>query len=260
VAKNKGKYNKDKPEPAPQQQLLSMTERAFAYVRPHSTKIAAVAGGVVVALAAFSIYTHFKEKGLAEGTYAYDQAMRVVTRPVDELPQIGRVPEPDETKFKTVAERSEAAAAALAKLEADRGASGPVAQGLLPLATSYYDTGKFDESIQTYLKYLAATSDPGLRAMAEQGLGQAYEAKALAQKEAGPRNAGLDQALFAYAEIDKTERGPFSGLSLYHQGRIQALKGDAAKAAELFKKALDKPLLESIKLDIQSRLPLVETK
>jgi predicted negative regulator of RcsB-dependent stress response len=260
VAKNKGKYHKDKETPEPQQQLLSVTERAFAYVRPHSMKIAAVAGGVVVALAAFSIYSHFKEKSQAEATYAYDQAVRVLTRPVDELPQIGRVPEADETKYKTVAERAEAAAAGLTKLEAERGSTGAAGQALLALAAADYDTGKFDESIQTYLKYLAATSDPGMRAVAEQGLGQTYEAKALAQKEAGPRNAGLDQALFAYAEIDKTERGPFSGLSLYHQGRIQALKGDAAKAAELFKKALDKPLLESIKLDIQSRLPLVETK
>ncbi len=260
MAKNKGKYHKGKPDPQPQQELLSVTERAFAYLRPHATKIAAVAGGVVVALAAYSLYTHFKEKGLAEATYAYDQAMAVMLRPVDELPQIGRIPDTEEPKFKTVAERAEAAAAALKRLEAERGASGPAGQALFALAAADYDLGKFDESIQAYLKYLGETSDPALRAVAEQGLGQAYEAKALAQKDAGARNAGLDQALFAYTEIDKSERGPFSGLSLYHQGRIQSLKGDNAKAAELYKKALDKPLLDTIKLDIQSRLPLVETK
>ncbi|HKA91732.1 MAG TPA: hypothetical protein VKE22_28915 [Haliangiales bacterium] len=260
MAKNKGKYHKGKPDPQPQQELLTVTERAFAYARPHAMKIAALAGGTVIALGAFSIYTHFVEKGQAEATYAYDKAMGVVQRPVDELPQIGRIPETGEQKFKTVAERAEAGAAAITKLEAERGSSGAAGQALFALAASYYDLGKYDESIQAYLKYLGQTSDPALRAVAEQGLGQAYEAKALAQKDATARNAGLEQALFAYTEIDKSERGPFAGLSLYHQGRIQSLKGDNAKAAELFKKALEKPLLDSIKLDIQSRLPLVETK
>lgn len=260
MAKNKGKYHKNKETPEPEVQLLSATERAFAYVRPHSMKIAALGGGVVLVLAAFTIYSHFKEKGEADATYAYDQAMAPLRDTVDEVPQIGRVAEPTPAKYKTVAERAEAAAASLGKLEAERGSSGAAKQALLSLASSYYDLGKYDEAAQTYQKYLGATTDPDLRAVAAQGLGQAYEAKALAQTDATARNAGLDQALAAYAEIDKSERGPFAGLSLYHQGRIQELKGDRAKAADAYKKALTKPILETVKRDIQSRLPLVETK
>jgi len=50
------------------------------------------------------------------------------------------------------------------------------------------------------------------------------------------------------------------GLALYHQARILALKGDAQKAIALYKKAKEKPLIDTLRLDVEQRVSLLEAK
>jgi predicted negative regulator of RcsB-dependent stress response len=259
VVKIKEKKEKEK-APQPQVELVTATERLFMSLKPHLGKITVLVVGAGIALGAYTIYGYFQDKARAERTYALTKAMDILTRPVDEVPDPSRAPDPEAPKFKTLTERSTAALEALQKVIAEKGTAPPATQALLASAASAYDLGKLDDAIQSYQKYLGIVTEPSFRAIAQEGLGEAFEAKALGQTDAGQRNAGLDQALYAYTEIDKAGTGPFAGLSLYHQGRITSLKGDPAKAAELYKKALEKPLLSSLKLDIQTRLALVEKK
>ena len=259
MVKIKEKKEKEK-APLPQVELVSATEKLFMALKPHVGKIAVLVVGAALALGTYTIYGYFQDKGRAEQTYALTKAMDILTRPVDEVPDMSRPPDPEAPKFKTLAERSGAALEALQKVIAEKGTAPPASQALLASAASAYDLGKLDDAIQFYQKYLGIVTEPAFRAVAQEGLGEAYEAKALGQSDAGQRNAGLEQALYAYTEIDKAGTGPFAGLSLYHQARITGLRGDPAKAAELYKKALEKPILSSLKLDIQTRLALVEKK
>src|SRR5262249_9960736 len=96
-----------------------------------------------------------------------------------------------------------------------------------------------------------------LASLANEGLGHALEAKALAQTDAAAKGAGLDAALAAYADIQRDDKLPRYADALYHQGRIKALKGDKPGAIELFKKAAaaspNPPLAE----EVQGRLALL---
>jgi hypothetical protein len=94
--------------------------------------------------------------------------------------------------------------------------------------------------------------------VAREGIGYSLEAKALAQSDAAARNAGLDEALKAYAAIATDDKDAHYATALYHQARLRALKGDKAGAVELYKKVLDKNPGGFLTEEVTGRLALLD--
>ena len=91
------------------------------------------------------------------------------------------------------------------------------------------DQGKWDDAAAAYRDVKQsplAAADPDVRGRAMEGVGFALEGK-------GDRDA----ALKAFAEIESAQVKGFIELSLYHQARLLAKKGEKEKAVELIKKA-----------------------
>ena len=91
-----------------------------------------------------------------------------------------------------------------------------------------------------------------------EGIGYALEAKALAQTDAAARSAGLDEALKAYDDLAHDEKDARYTTVLYHQARLQALKGQKQAAVDLYKKILEKNPGPILTEEVQGRLSLLD--
>ncbi len=97
------------------------------------------------------------------------------------------------------------------------------------------DAGKVDEAILEYKKGSDADGLEGV--LAREGLGIALETKAMAEKDPGARQKGLEEALAAFTKMQPAKDGPRHAYALYHQGRIQQILGKTAEAKALFEQA-----------------------
>jgi tetratricopeptide (TPR) repeat protein len=236
--------------------------RAVNAIRPHATKIALLLGGVLVVVIGLAIWTTWSARKAARATQAFGQLIAATGARVEEAgPQI-ELGDPNnptvslqKPEHKTFAERAQKALELLPTLPLE----GEVAdRAKLVEAGLLYDVGKYDEAVAAYRAFLDAGPMPELAARAREGVGYALEAKALAQTDAAARNAGLDEALAAFAQVAGGEKQPLYAVGLYHQARIKALKGDKAGAMELYKKALEHAPTPDLTEEINNRLALLE--
>src|SRR5258705_11323542 len=103
-----------------------------------------------------------------------------------------------------------------------------------------------------------SSASGALKFVAREGLALSIEAKALAEKDATARNAGLDRALAEYKQLQPDEKGYYHDVAVYHQARVLSLKGDKKGAAALFQEIVDKMPSSSIVGEARERLPLLE--
>jgi len=268
VSKNKGKYHsKVGKDEAPAEQLQSLSSRALQFVRPHALKLGAVVAGVVVILVGFSAYSWWQNRRAAEATKIYVQAMDLLRAEIvaedAPPPDPTRPPEgkdePEKPKFKSARERSEAVLALLDRLDKEHGSTGVAAEGRVVKAGLLYDLGRHDEAIGAYNKFLGASGqDARLRFVAREGLGYALEAKALAQADAKAREAGLDEALRAFQQLQPDDKGYYRDYALFHQARIKATRGDKAGALALYRQILEKFAATPLKGEVETRIALLE--
>jgi hypothetical protein len=95
--------------------------------------------------------------------------------------------------------------------------------------------GQLDEAITEYKKgQVGRTLD---NVLAREGLGIAIETKAEAEKDAGTRQRGLEEALAVFQTMQPDEKGPRRAYALYHQGRILDLLQKKAEAKAALEKA-----------------------
>ena len=194
---------------------------------PHMKKIAIVLVGVAVLLTVVFTVRHFKERGRQQATTKFARVMEIADREIKQ-PGAPDDPKAKEPKFNNAKER---ALAVLAEIEKQ----GTNVAGPAYKASLFMQAGKIDEAIAEYKKGTSAKGLDGV--LAREGLGIAQEEKALAQKDAAARQAGLDEALKTFQSMQPDEKGPRAPYAVYHQGRILAHMQKWAEARAAFEKA-----------------------
>lgn len=131
--------------------------------------------------------------------------------------------------FKTPEQRAGSAIAGYRQVI--QGAPGTAAAILARLGEAgiLLDQDKWDAAAAAYRDVKQsplAAADPDVRGRAMEGVGFALEGK-----------GDTDAAIKAFAEIESAQVKGFIELSLYHQARLLAKKGEKDKAVELIKKA-----------------------
>jgi hypothetical protein len=263
VPKNKGKY-KSQQETAtavePSEAVLSFWDHLAEKLAPYRTKILVAVGLVVVVFIGLAIRSYLGRKQEEKATLGFDAAMTAANaRVLGDIPADLQIPGEDPTalKFKTSQERSTATLAALDKLEADYAGTDVAKKALLVRAGVLYDLGRYDDALAAYRGSLSSASG-ALRYVAREGVALSIEAKALAEKDAAARTAGLDKALAEYKLLQPDEKGYYHDVAVFHQARVLALKGDKDGAVKLYKQIVDTMPSSSVVGEARERLALLE--
>jgi hypothetical protein len=239
VAKNKGKYHgsEDPAASAAPDEFVSFWDHIGERLKPHAAKIATLVGAIALAVIIGIVWGWWTTRREKASSAALEQALKIgEARVVGD----GEPPPPagsTEPTYKSAKERSEAELAALSKIEG-RGGSVPQKVKLVK-AGVLFDLGRYDEAAAAYKTFLGTSAPDVLKLVAREGLGYSLEAKALAEKDAGKRAAGLDAALAEFKQLQPDEKGFYRDEALYHQARILQLKGDKAGATALYKQIAD---------------------
>jgi tetratricopeptide (TPR) repeat protein len=123
-------------------------------------------------------------------------------------------------------------AAAASAYRAVKAGDAPALLARLGLAGVLLDQGKNKEALAEYQAVRTsklAAEDADVKGRSIEGIGMAEEAL-----------GNVDAALKSFRELSNLDNAGFSGLGLYHQGRVLFQKGDRAAAQDLLKKALEK--------------------
>jgi tetratricopeptide (TPR) repeat protein len=244
--KNKGKFGKGKSKIEEEDEFVSTMHKVTGKLAPHAWPIAVGIAILAIILTSYFTYNWWQNKKATKATTQYAQAAAIMQVPVyepledDEPEQLeeGELP----SSYPTTEARAQAALDLLDNLSSGRitGAS------RLLRATALLDVGRTDEAIEQYGKY-ARGAKGGIKSMANERLGYAYEAVAAAAGDDGARKQALEDALEAFRSIQTNDDGPRRDYALYHEGRILAAldKKDEAIAAFEKARAIPTTLLES---------------
>ncbi|MBI4509859.1 MAG: tetratricopeptide repeat protein [Deltaproteobacteria bacterium] len=265
MPKNKGKFHQKEEgqvtSKGPQDELVTLTDRAIKALSPHFKKIAVLAGACALVIAAINIYNSQREKKRVAATRNFGEAMQVLKAPIDPEGAPPVSGKKDETpRFKTPKERGEAALAKISTLRKEHASAQVALQAQLAEAGVLFDLGRYDEAIAAYKRYLEQADSAQLRIVAREGLGLAIEAKALAEKDAKAREAGLSEALKTFEQLQPDENGFYREMALYHQARLKATLGDRAGATALYKQIVDKFPSTWMRAVVTRRMELLEQK
>lgn len=147
--------------------------------------------------------------------------------------------------FKTYDERREAALGKYREVSSKFPSTGAATLARLGEASVLLDKRDADGAAAAYGDVIASPlgkADNEVMGRALEGLGFAYEAKALATP--ADKDKDLDLALQQFKALENTDVAGFKELGMYHQARCYESKGDKAKAVEVLKQLherLDEP-------------------
>jgi hypothetical protein len=208
--------------------LMTVSLRAMEWAQKHRKHIVYAIAGVIAA------------SGIAYGVYFYrshreEQATALVTKGVvaelspirtgDEDPEIAR-----RMKFYgSEAEKQAEALAAFGEARQKFGDTGPGILARLGEAGLFLDRREWDQAIAAYTDVKntsLSAADPSVRIRVLEGLGYAREGKGL-----------VDDARASYVELANVDSKGAKALGLYHQARIDLVKGDKPAAIDKLKTA-----------------------
>jgi tetratricopeptide (TPR) repeat protein len=150
--------------------------------------------------------------------------------------------------FATEKERLDGALAALDASFSGRAPLQP--EAMLVRGGLLLDLDRADEAISVYEKLLSGKLDGGLRFIAREGLGYAYE-----------RKGKLTEAQGVFSKLGGEGGGDFyKDRALYHQARLAELGGNRAEAARIYHEVLEKTPTTSLRDEITNRLAVLELK
>lgn len=258
--KNKGKFGRGKPSDIPEtDEFISGVDRVVRALKPHAIKLAVFLGVIAVIVVSFSVWQWWGQRKASAATRLYAQAVALSQVRVSE-----QAPEPDARvppdprnlprHFPTRADRAKAVLAALDELDAKSGKTGVAQQGRLLAAAQLLELGRHADAADRYRGYLKASGSPELAFTAREGLAYALEGKAVAEKDAAARQAGLEKALAAFEKLEPSATGPRLDQALFHQARILGELGRIDEAVERFEKILSDHPSSSLKEDVELRL------
>jgi tetratricopeptide (TPR) repeat protein len=260
VPKNKGRFRSREQEIDPHEELVGATNRVVDAIKPHLAKIAAGVAGLAIVLVAVSLWTWYDQRKEARATSALAEAFDVLRSPLDgdvvSVEDLAAAP--DRPRYPTALARSQAALEILDGVDAEHGKTDVGTQARLVRAGVLYDLARWDEAIDAYRGFLDRGPDGQLRHVAQEGLGYALEARALAQTDPGARSAGLAEALAAFERLQPDDGGTHRDVALYHQARIKAIQGDRAAALALFRQVLEAHPTTPLRGEIDARVADLE--
>lgn len=267
ASKNKGNSGDGKPPVDTPDEFVSGTMALAEKLEPHAKTIAAAVAGVFLVLAGWYTYQYLGERAQAKATVLYQQALGLSQRPVspedpakaaDGEADAAAAAQPEE--FPSYEARSTAVLAVLETLQAEHGSTRTAKSARLLQGSVLYELGRYQEAIDTYRAYLADAPTPELQWVARENLGYAQEAMAMALEDASARQAGLEQALETFRQIQPGETGPHRDYALYHEARILAVLGKNADAIAALNKALEVAPDGILNNDIKQRLAQLESQ
>lgn len=226
----------DKPEKMSRKELKAPDEfqklgaQAMPFMVQHQQTIVYGIAALVLIAGVFAVVNHFGAKSQETAVNDYAATLKVLQRPVNPNPPPKKEPAegepeplPEDPPFKTDAEKDEAVVKALTEFRTKASGSRAAANAALPLGQALLRQGKPAEALAAFDDYLKG-SDPAdpLRPTALEGRGYALEEK-----------KDYDQALAAFDQLAKENKTDFmKGMGMYHRGRVLALQGKTAEAAQ----------------------------
>ena len=230
-------------------EFVSFWQKVYDFVIPYTRPIVLGGVGFVAVLGGVWTIDHFVTASHEESAEELGRALRIAEAEL--LTDADKDKDKDKDKdaiprFKTIQERSDAAVAALDKLDKDHGSSSSAKRGAMLRAGLLFDAGKLPEAEAAYKKFIDDVSeDDSVGFVAREGVG-------LCQEAAGK----LDDALATYTAMEKIP--DMKDRVLYDEARVTARKGDKKRAAELYKSLVDKTPASPLKDDAEARLAALE--
>ncbi len=222
--------------------LIDRTAKLGDWAKQNQKAVQIVGALIAAALLGIAGFLYFDHKRETDASVLLAKAV------ADERARVGDVKDDDESAgpaFKSYDERRDAALAKYREVQSKYPKTGAAILARLSEGSLLLDKREADGAIAAFqdVKSSAlAAADKEVLCRALEGLGFAYEAKALAT----PAEAAKfqDEALKAYKELENTDVRGFKELAMYHQGRVLQDKGDKDKAKEILvslKTRLEKP-------------------
>ncbi len=233
----------------PEDQFVDFWHKLFVKAAPYARAIGVTLGtAVAVTLIVWSVTTYLDRRAQA-ATELFGRALKIYDAELISDDSAAKPPEeePAVTRYHSEKERAEATLAELDALDKKSGHSDVAKSGALLRASALYDLGRYDDAAAAFERALGETTDPALRALAQEGIGVSREA-------AGK----LDEALAAYRRLEPKSGDFYRDRALYDEARVYARKGDKKKAAELYREALAKVPGTALREEIQTRIALLE--
>jgi tetratricopeptide (TPR) repeat protein len=267
--KNRGKFGKAKVTAVPEtDEFISGMDRILGALKPHAARLVVFFGVILVTYAAFATWHWWQDQKDAAATEYYARALVISQRPVKSAadeedaagekgkkrPQVPPDPRSIPAEFASVGARSRAVLVALEELAAEYGDTEVGRQGLLLQGEALLDLGRHDDAAARYREYASGGGPEELVLSAREGIGYALEAKAVAQKDAKARQAGLEQALKAFQDMQPQGEGQRRDEALYHQARILEQLGRRDDARKTLQQILDQHQESPLKRDVETRL------
>jgi hypothetical protein len=227
--------------------LIERTAKLSEWAKQNQKTVQIVGALIAAALLGIAGFLYLEHKHEVEASTMLTKAV------ADEMAKVGEPPK-DEAEstaepplmFKTYDEKRESALKKYREVQAKYPKTGAAILSRLAEGSLLLDKRESDPALAAFndVKGSAlAAADKEVKGRALEGLGFAYELKALATPADAAKN--YDEALKAYKELENTvEVRGFKELALYHQARVSQNKGDKDKAKELLlsvKSHLDKP-------------------
>jgi hypothetical protein len=223
------------------------------------TLIAMVVIAVVGVAAGWGVYS-YRTSQAAKATAAFARIDRIAVAPL--LPEkadkedVKAAAEEDEAlnvpRFKTEKERLEAANKEADAFVATYGADGLGRKALLGKAGRLVVLGQAEEAANIYETLAAGETDPGLRAIEQEGAAAAFE-------EAGK----LDEALRAYTALaESSQRGGsfYLDRALFAKARVLEKQGKGKDAEQALREILNKVPKTFLRPQIDDRLAVLTEK
>lgn len=246
--------------------LIERTQRLGDWVKRNVRVVQGAVVAVLVGGVGLGIYAYMQHKKTVEASAALSLAV------ADQDGLIGNPDEEDDERpkpplpvFRTPEERREAALSKYRETATKYPGTGAATLARLSEGSLLLDKQDADGAMAAFNDVVdspLAMADVEVKGRALEGLGFAYELKAVLKPE--DKDKDLDAAIQKYREMEATDALGFTQVARYHQARCYETKGDKAKAIEFLKKLyedLSKPnavddghLFDALKESTEDRL------
>ncbi len=255
MAKNKGTHGRGKEPTEEPDEFVQRVTSLGDIIQPHIKKMVIVGGVVMAGLMAWKFMDWRHGEKAKKATTAYVTAMKSVDAPVvtaDDPPLPERPVEV--LTYDSQDARQNASLSALGELSKSHSDIALAKLGGLSQARVLLDAGKYDEALVAFQKFSKSSAPEPLRMAALEGVGYSLEGQAMANEDASARQAGLESALQAFANLQPAEGGPMRDYALYHQGRLMVALGRTDDGIAKYKQMLTELSDSPLKVTVEERL------
>lgn len=258
--KNKGTHGRGKAAVEEPDEFVQRVSSFSDTIQPHLKKIIAVAVLIIAGLIVWKTLGWMHEKKAKKATRAYVSALEVVEAPIvtadEPLPADGP---PPAVTFPSEEDRRKAALQALAEVRSKHSSIALSELARPREARLMLEAGRFDDALAAFKAFASAANEAPepLRMAALEGVGYSLEAKAMSNEEPEARQAGLEAALRAFADLQPNKDGPMRDYSLYHQGRLLVALGKTDEALGKFRQVLSETPDSPLTVTVESRIDVL---